>query len=583
MQPPNKQIIFLVDTSASMGVTDGFGGLSRLDSVKAIIDNLQRHLEGQVVSLYTFSQKLSLVVPPTLDPIFMRIAVHNLHIHSEGSGGTDLKDALNEFLKEIHTSSQGKQTDIFFFTDGGDSSKESWDTNNIPTLHNNNIHLFTVGMGSSTPQIIPHVTFEGHSVSSQLDEDFLKKITQELHGKLYIANQWNAFDLSEILYKNITYQNEHLLQSGSTEGKITNLLNEESSAHYFQFPLAIAILFYFMNLLLGDSLRSQKIGMILLLFFPLFPSYCEEEGSKSDLSWHTERTTYNKALLAIQNDNPQEALKLLNEINVPSLRLPRFQRDQLIAEAIAYFEYAKTIPLPPPTSFEAALIFIHFSQTILQKAFEIEKSLDNTREKPSRLIQMWQAAVTHESEIINGQKEKFEKSIKPSQNEDPKAQKILQALLKEAEQSLILFLKYYLDNPIASPIEAAQNGPIKIVKESKNFFTAVLEEQEIAFNKNKECQNTPYAVVLPKFAQGLIATQETLALIETKAASPSKIIALQMAAVSSFYEALKNMTQRVPQNIKNENKTLENYEHIQEMFLQDQTPITEENIEIHAW
>lgn len=81
------EIIFLTDTSASMGVPDGTDGNTRLEEAKLIMEDIMRQLNGQMVSLYAFTSELSAVVPSTLDYLFVRLSINDLHLDEGAIGG----------------------------------------------------------------------------------------------------------------------------------------------------------------------------------------------------------------------------------------------------------------------------------------------------------------------------------------------------------------------------------------------------------------------------------------------------------------------------------------------------------------
>lgn len=243
----NRQVVFLVDTSASMGVLDSFNRISRLDGSKTVMENILSRLSYQPASLYAFTSELTPLVPPTLDRIFTRIAIHQMHLNEGDVEGTSLKNALEGLKTTLQSQSQQQEPFIILFSDGGETDGSSSEEiiNSLKDLKPS-IHLITVGCGSSSPQIIPHVTFQGKPVSSKLEPHILQGLASTYRGVFYKANEWNAFDLSNAIIK-----------------QIENTPSEENQAHiqtnehltykdYYQIPLGLALLFYVINLLLPD-------------------------------------------------------------------------------------------------------------------------------------------------------------------------------------------------------------------------------------------------------------------------------------------------------------------------------------------
>lgn len=245
------QIVFLIDASASMGVLDGYHGESRLDSAKAIIENLLHDLKGQTVSLYAFTSELTPLVPPTFDVLFTRMMLHELQINEGGVGGTDIEHALEKMNTELLSQSPHQETFLVLLTDGGEISDDSAMMSSIGEAEKNHIHLITVGLGSLSPQIIPHVTFQGKPVTSQLQPQILEALAKKYDGRFYHANDWNAFNCAESITQeiaqNLTHERQRIVP-------VTDL--KLSYSRYFQIPLGMAIVFYFINLSLNKRKRK---------------------------------------------------------------------------------------------------------------------------------------------------------------------------------------------------------------------------------------------------------------------------------------------------------------------------------------
>lgn len=264
-----RDILFLVDTSASMSVPDGLNGESRLEEAKSLMEDIMRQLHEQTVSLYTFGSELNPVVPPTLDYIFTRLQIKNLHINQgDDSGGTrfgPILEALQE--KVLSKTSAQKNYTIVLFSDGGDTKVESLKGSErkkeietilsaIKNPQEEHIRLFTIGLGSLKPQPIPNVSNEGKSVTSKLEEGILKELAVRNRGFYYFAHDWSSWDLGKELLVQID-QNAISDKVMNSERKVHKLKNEDLLFDlYYQIPLGFAILFYSLYILLPD-VRSR--------------------------------------------------------------------------------------------------------------------------------------------------------------------------------------------------------------------------------------------------------------------------------------------------------------------------------------
>lgn len=267
LQLTSQEVIFLVDTSASMRVPDGSDGQTRLEAAKGIMQDTLRQLRGQTVALYAFTSELSAVVPPTLDYLFLRLAINDLHIDQGDVGGTRFASVLAALKQQAFSKPSPQHYTIIMLTDGGDTQLEALQGNaqeqarqtilnaisNPQQLH---LHLFTIGLGSPQPQTIPDVTFEGKPVLSKLEPEILQQLATHERGKYYQALDWTSWDLAQELMAQIDKDHVIELQGMQTERKVAAITKEDVIVDlYYQIPLGLALLFYLINVLLPDVRR----------------------------------------------------------------------------------------------------------------------------------------------------------------------------------------------------------------------------------------------------------------------------------------------------------------------------------------
>ena len=153
------------------------------------------------------------------------------------------------------------------FTDGGDTQLEQLSGNDLkkeeekilnalPNPMTAHFNLFTIGLGSLKGQPIPRVNFNGKEVLSKLEPLILQRLSHRERGKYYMAEQWNSWDLAGELMNQIEQSALDHSQEQSKERRVMAVKQEELiTDRYFQIPLGIALLFYFLNLLLPDVRR----------------------------------------------------------------------------------------------------------------------------------------------------------------------------------------------------------------------------------------------------------------------------------------------------------------------------------------
>lgn len=258
------EVIFLVDTSASMRVPDGPEGEVRLEEAKTIMEDILRQLQGQTFSLYTFTSELSAVVPPTVDLLFMRLSIKELQVNQGDVGGTRLAPVLKALKQQVFPQPSPKRYTVVLLSDGGDTLLETLTRtaqeqereailtaiSDPQQLH---VSLFTIGVGSLQPQAIPHVTFNSQPVLSKLEPEILQQLAVKERGKYYRAQEWSSWNLahdivSQIESEGVAEQPERQVTAINQEDILVDL--------YFQIPLGLALLFYILNLLLPDTKRA---------------------------------------------------------------------------------------------------------------------------------------------------------------------------------------------------------------------------------------------------------------------------------------------------------------------------------------
>lgn len=263
-----EEVIFLIDTSASMLVKDGFPGETRLESAKKLTEDILEELKGQTVSLYAFTSQLTPVVPPTSDYLFMRLATEELRINEGGVGGTHFADVLKELNSRVLSSRPSVRKTLILLTDGGDTRLEKLTGEErkkekkqileaIPDPRGLHLHVFAVGLGKKEPLPIPEVLFEGKPVLSASEPEILKEFVENDRGNYYAAEEWTSGALAQEIIDRMNREN---IDEGATDASKERIVIPVTGEdvlfdRYFQIPLAFALLFYAFNLLLPDVKR----------------------------------------------------------------------------------------------------------------------------------------------------------------------------------------------------------------------------------------------------------------------------------------------------------------------------------------
>lgn len=277
-QRPAHQVILLIDASASMAVTDGRNGESRLDLAKEVADAIVSKLDGQTVALHAFTSEVTQLSPPTLDYLYVRLMLRDLHLDEGGAAGTDFANALKEMHSTYFNESTALLKSLVIISDGGDTFVESQRgpsrqqaIDDLLKLVNNssqnNFHVFTIGTGSANGGIVPKVVFEGKPVHSSIMSELLQQLSENGQGAYYLANDYAASELASKVVEALKH-GETMIQEQHPQ----KILAQKSLIHdlYFQIPLGLAILLLAFVLLFPDTLTkriSLNQNFLLLMIF----------------------------------------------------------------------------------------------------------------------------------------------------------------------------------------------------------------------------------------------------------------------------------------------------------------------------
>ncbi len=225
-----RNVTFLLDVSDSMSVNDTRLGISRLERAKEIVSDLAFQLAGGKQALASFTTELMPLVPSTVDALFTRLMVSRVTINEGGVPGTDFLASFEELKNWIGNEPQT----VILLSDGGDTKWESLSGTEkkerleaiASVFENTEVSFVAIGVGSSSPQTIPGVKFEGQPVTTKLQRELLEAL-----GPYFEANQKTALGLRDAVLD--------ALPTSSADVKAPSL--EYTS--YFQVPLFFSLLF----------------------------------------------------------------------------------------------------------------------------------------------------------------------------------------------------------------------------------------------------------------------------------------------------------------------------------------------------
>lgn len=265
-------VILMVDSSASMSVADARSNTTRLEAAKEIAEEIIRNLKGESVSIYAYTSEVIQESPSTLNYLFARLMLRQIGINEGGTEGTDITKTLEFIHKRYLNEETPRKKTVILLSDGGDTKIESLTGSQkeqainamlrqLKDVEKSQLSVYTIGVGSRNGRQIPGIVFEGKPVQSSLDEEILKRISQKGQGRYYSSNEFSVLDLATDLVKSIqknvpTIEEQRIVNASTVdqENLIKNL--------YYQYPLAVSILFLAIALVLPAtkqrSLNEQR-------------------------------------------------------------------------------------------------------------------------------------------------------------------------------------------------------------------------------------------------------------------------------------------------------------------------------------
>ena len=241
-------IYVLIDTSRSMLTEDVYP--NRLEAGKRVLTNLIQSLKGDRVGFIPFSDSAYIQMPLTDDYNITQNYINAIDTTLISGGGTELYQAL-ELAEKAFKEIGSENKTVIVISDGGDFDKKSLDF-----VKENRIDVYSIGVGTKEGNVIPEYLNgvkrgfikdeSGSAVISKLNSDFLQKISNENNGKYYEVN--NLVDTS----KNFVNDTMNLERKNQRNEKTKNY------EKYFQYPLALGILFILIGYLLKEVIKDEE-------------------------------------------------------------------------------------------------------------------------------------------------------------------------------------------------------------------------------------------------------------------------------------------------------------------------------------
>lgn len=243
-------IFILLDVSKSMLADDVKP--NRLQRAKREIKDLLKVLKGDRIGIIPFAGRAFVSCPLTLDYATAKMFLNDISLNSIPVGGTNFARAIAKAKKGFINKNDKDHNIIIIISDG-----EKHDTKAIDLAKENNVKIYTVGVG--TPDGTPislkgkdnTKTFmrnrDGNIIMSKLNEKFLKDLALSSGGAYARAGLGNL-NLENIYLQHIT----------GLEKKELKSLKKKKYTERFLFLLIPAIILLIVEFFMNDKKKIKR-------------------------------------------------------------------------------------------------------------------------------------------------------------------------------------------------------------------------------------------------------------------------------------------------------------------------------------
>jgi len=570
-------LIFLIDASASMSINDSPSQKTRLEFAKEIVDEIASELKGENASLYAFTSVATKMSPPTPDLFFVRMMLRQISINEGAVPGTDIYTSLKKIGERYFKPSKLKLTTLIMLSDGGDTKLTSTTGENRENALNQilglvsnpeslNLRVFTIGMGSSTDEIIPDVQYQGKPVYSKLESEVLKRLSEKGRGSYYEANNQTPFNIAKDLFKQMSQDDAYLKDDLNDKPAPKELLIYQL---FYQIPLALSLILLslyiiFPNVSIFSKFKTLSF-VICCLNLPILNAsqdllknakyffeagdYGRSEALYAEMlqqnlnNFEKAVVMYNQGTALLKNEDLQKSVEVFELIGISGNPPPFLIRR--IKTNLSLAKYKKALLLLPSDSqniLEKAAYLLKSSQSeahaAKKAACELQKiegrqecnlpqdlkellfAIDGQLKELSKKIDLEQLFSTSDEQLKN-ELQQFSNKISKNYNEAIKLKStnlkelniILEKAIEMEHETLLMTRKLSHLNDFEveafDTIKDAQNQTIKV---ADHYLKAVYALQLHLF-KTSQYQKKPWNEILPLYNKGYQAAIEAYNLI----------------------------------------------------------------------
>lgn len=248
----STDVMIALDISKSMEAEDV--SPNRIELAKRFTSNLIKSLRGERIGLIYFAGNAYMQMPLTNDYAAAEIFIKSANTDQAGTQGTAITEAI-ELSQVAFGENNATQKALIIISDGENHDTEA--LNAAEKAQKNGTFIYTIGVGTKDGAMIPiinngRVEYKkdktGNPVISALNIDMMKDLSDKAGGKFYLM------DASPKLLKEIKSEINKLEKQEVEQRSFTDF------ASYFQYFLALAILFFFIEYFISNqTLRNWSL------------------------------------------------------------------------------------------------------------------------------------------------------------------------------------------------------------------------------------------------------------------------------------------------------------------------------------
>lgn len=247
----SSDVFIALDISQSMMAEDI--SPNRLERAKRLTQNLVQSLKGNRIGLIFFAGNAYLQMPLSNDYSAAQLFISSANTNQATTQGTAISEAIDLALR-AYEPEKNNQRGLIIITDGESHDDEA--VAKAVEAKEKGLNIFTIGVGTSEGAFVPFISQgrqqykrdeAGNPVKSALNNQLIEDLASSGGGESYLIGEGNSI-INDLRSRIDLLQKEEVETRAFTD-----------YASYFQYFLAIGVLFIVLEFVITERKISQKI------------------------------------------------------------------------------------------------------------------------------------------------------------------------------------------------------------------------------------------------------------------------------------------------------------------------------------